>query len=85
MAMGIVHTKPDIPREGSVVFADNRKLQDRCIYESGEFIGGGDFPVEPYILKNVYRWFYFNEYDDFFKKQGKTSYIISFKIASIII
>lgn len=49
-----------IPEEGELVVAKgthNGKVRtERCIYENGRFVAGGDFPIPPYALENVIEW-----------------------------
>ena len=77
--MSIVNYLPELPKEGSVVFADNGKYSsDRAIFKNGEFVGGGDYPVMPYTMSFVLKWFYLDEYDE---KMGGGSYLIGFEEA----
>ena len=70
--MSIVNYLPKLPKEGSVVFADNGKYpSDRAIFKNGKFVGGGEFPLPPYTMSRVSKWFYFDEY--FNKIKGSCS------------
>ena len=81
--MGIVHRISDkLPIEGEVVYCDNGKYSsDRAIYKNGQFIGGGEFPVRPYLMSCVSKWFNLDVYG--FCK-GRGSYFISFNDAELM-
>lgn len=85
--MSIVkRVKDETPKEGQIVYCDNGQYsEDRAIFKNGEFIGGGDFPISPYKMNHVTKWFCLSDYDSHFKAKGQTSYGISFGIASEII
>lgn len=75
--MSIVHKVVDqLPKEGQVVFCDNGKYSsDRAIFKDGSFMGGGDFPVAPYRMSCVSKWFCLDEYD---KCKGGGGYGVGF-------
>jgi hypothetical protein len=64
--VSIVKSYPqEYPQEGQVVYADNGKFSpDRAIFKNGQFIGGGEFPVAPYSMSFVSKWFCLDEYKE---------------------
>lgn len=84
--MSIVnHVLDKLPDEGQLVYCDNPPFaNDRAIFENGKFIGGGEFPVDCYEMKNVSKWFDYKLYCSFFDKSGINSYTISFDKAEKI-
>ena len=53
---------PEIPSEGAIVYADNGVYSnDLAVFKEGKF-HAGEFPVKPYIMEHVEKWFYFDEY-----------------------
>ena len=68
---------PELPEEGSVVYADNGKFSpDRAVFRNGQLIGGGDFPLPICVMSNVSKWFYLDEYQR--RQKGKSCYSVSF-------
>lgn len=79
--MSIVHYLPEVPEDDTVVFAyDEKRGPDRAIYSGGEFTGGGDFPIRPYKMFSVSKWFYLDEYGENFPaaSNGNKCYTVSF-------
>lgn len=81
--MSIVNFVCDkLPIEGQVVYADNGDFAlDRAVFSGGKFIGGGDFPVPEYEVKNVTKWVSFSDYQEAHKRLGIDSFSVSFDIA----
>ena len=84
--MSIVkYVKDELPKEGAIVYCDNGVFSsDRAVFEGGEFVGGGEFPVPNYKMSQVSKWFDLKEYDDHFKSKGETAYYIRFITAETI-
>ena len=84
--MSIVkYVTDELPIEGSIVYANNiGSLDDRAIFKNGKFYGGDEFPMPEYLMKNVSKWFYLNEYENYCINSGKTSFVISFSVAETI-
>lgn len=81
--MSIVHSiKDKLPNEGDVVYCDNGKYaSDRAVYRDGKFIGGGDYPVKPYTMSQVSKWFSLDVYR---YCKGGGSYGVSFEEAELM-
>ena len=83
--MNIIRYLPETPTEGYVVFAETSTgRKDRCIFKEGKFIAGGDFPVPPYELKSVVRWFDLRKYNRYFASKNVLSYRVDFSEAENI-
>ena len=79
---------PELPKEGSQVFAAKGIIEGSCIFIARKFlnksyvkklkIGGAD------EISGVTKWFYLNEYQKYFIKNYIADYTISFRIAEYI-
>ncbi len=77
----MIHYAPELPKEGSMVYAAfaDSALKDRCVFKNGEFIAEGmRSPIK------VEKWLYEKEYAEYFKKEGISSYFVSFENAERI-
>jgi hypothetical protein len=83
--MSIVnYVKDKLPEERTVVYCDNSPLpNDRAIFKNGSFIGGGEFPVKEYHMKNVTKWFDYELYSELMEEKYDC-YSVSFDLADTL-